>query len=342
MVDRSGQALVMDFGMAYHHGEQRLTDEGAVLGTLAYLSPEQARGLPTDPRSDIYALGLCSTRCSPAAARPATAVSLPLALRDAGERCPPPSRFAPEVPARSTRSSCAASSATPRAASPPRSRSSRRSATRPPPPLRAWRAPLPARWLRKAWPLVAAEPAAAAASVAAWWWWREAGGGPTPSPVVVLLPPLANVGSDPGDEYLGVGIADSLITHLAGLPSVTVVSRSATLESGRRLSGTRALPRDLGVTYVVNGVWQRADNRIRVTLFPVRPVHLLPWGARSKAPSTASSRCSAASPRTSAKAAPTLTRAAREPLARPPAASMDAYADYSKARAPPGAARRAR
>ena len=58
MVDRSGHALVMDFGMAYHPGADKLTGAGAVLGTLAYLSPEHARGQPTDARSDIYAVGL--------------------------------------------------------------------------------------------------------------------------------------------------------------------------------------------------------------------------------------------------------------------------------------------
>src|SRR5687768_14773514 len=39
MIGRNGQALVMDFGMAYQHGDQRLTDAGVVLGTMAYLSP---------------------------------------------------------------------------------------------------------------------------------------------------------------------------------------------------------------------------------------------------------------------------------------------------------------
>jgi serine/threonine-protein kinase len=98
MIGRSGQALVMDFGMAYQFGDQRLTDAGVVLGTMAYLSPEQARGLATDPRSDVYAVGLMLYEMLTGRRPPGDGVALPLALREAGERCPPPSRFAPEVP----------------------------------------------------------------------------------------------------------------------------------------------------------------------------------------------------------------------------------------------------
>jgi len=97
MIGHSGQALVMDFGMAYQHGDQRLTDAGVVLGTMAYLSPEQARGQPTDPRSDVYAVGLMLYEMVTGRRPPGDGVALPLALREPGERCPPPSRFAPEV-----------------------------------------------------------------------------------------------------------------------------------------------------------------------------------------------------------------------------------------------------
>ena len=87
----------MDFGMAYQHGDQRLTDAGVVLGTMAYLSPEQARGQTTDPRSDVYAVGLMLYEMLTGRRPPGDGIALPLALRESGERCPPPSRFAPEV-----------------------------------------------------------------------------------------------------------------------------------------------------------------------------------------------------------------------------------------------------
>jgi len=59
MLDRSGRVRVMDFGIAKPAGEE--TADGAsgyVLGSPEYMSPEQARGRPADPRSDLYALGV--------------------------------------------------------------------------------------------------------------------------------------------------------------------------------------------------------------------------------------------------------------------------------------------
>src|SRR3990172_7810251 len=44
MLDRSGRVVVMDFGLAYHPREDQVTARGEVLGTLAYLAPEQAPG----------------------------------------------------------------------------------------------------------------------------------------------------------------------------------------------------------------------------------------------------------------------------------------------------------
>lgn len=48
---------IVDFSVA-HHANDQLTRVGSVIGTPRYMSPEQARGLPVDERSDIYAIGV--------------------------------------------------------------------------------------------------------------------------------------------------------------------------------------------------------------------------------------------------------------------------------------------
>lgn len=60
-------ARVLDFGLAFiaggDDGQGRLTQEGVVTGTPAYLSPEQARGESVGPATDIYALGCTLFEC---------------------------------------------------------------------------------------------------------------------------------------------------------------------------------------------------------------------------------------------------------------------------------------
>jgi len=58
MIDLNGRLKIMDFGLARLRGGSGITKTGASLGTLSYMSPEQAQGLPADLRSDIWSLGI--------------------------------------------------------------------------------------------------------------------------------------------------------------------------------------------------------------------------------------------------------------------------------------------
>jgi len=58
MVQASGGAKIMDFGSAHLASDGGTTAQGSVVGTLGYMSPEQARGRRLDSRSDIYSLGI--------------------------------------------------------------------------------------------------------------------------------------------------------------------------------------------------------------------------------------------------------------------------------------------
>jgi len=58
MRDKAGRVVVMDFGLARSLGETGMTQTGAIVGTLEYMSPEQALGSTLDQRSDIFSVGL--------------------------------------------------------------------------------------------------------------------------------------------------------------------------------------------------------------------------------------------------------------------------------------------
>ncbi|MGD8538872.1 MAG: protein kinase [Candidatus Aminicenantes bacterium] len=58
MIDRDGNARIMDFGIAASHEVKEISDSRIMLGTPHYMSPEQVSGKPTDRRSDIYSLGI--------------------------------------------------------------------------------------------------------------------------------------------------------------------------------------------------------------------------------------------------------------------------------------------
>jgi predicted Ser/Thr protein kinase len=52
-----GRVKILDFGLARAAADQQLTQTGAIVGTPAFMSPEQARGQPADHRSDLFSLG---------------------------------------------------------------------------------------------------------------------------------------------------------------------------------------------------------------------------------------------------------------------------------------------
>ncbi|NWG14725.1 MAG: protein kinase [Acidobacteria bacterium] len=62
LLSEDGRAKVLDFGLATlaseEEGGERLTRDGAVVGTIAYMSPEQAQGEDLDPRTDLWSLGV--------------------------------------------------------------------------------------------------------------------------------------------------------------------------------------------------------------------------------------------------------------------------------------------
>ena len=99
-VTEEGNIKIMDFGLAIpvEGGQKRLTAMGSIIGTPAYLSPEQAQGKPLSPVTDIYSLGVVLYEMI-TGQLPFDADDIAsILLQQVNKPAVPPSEFVPELP----------------------------------------------------------------------------------------------------------------------------------------------------------------------------------------------------------------------------------------------------
>ncbi len=100
LFDEEGRAKLADFGIArMAAGEGTLTEAGTVLGTAAYISPEQASGMPATPASDVYSFGVLLFRMLTGALPFAADDPLGLVLQHCDEPAPLVTDVRPDAPA---------------------------------------------------------------------------------------------------------------------------------------------------------------------------------------------------------------------------------------------------
>jgi serine/threonine protein kinase len=99
LIDESGNCLLTDFGLArMTSAEDRLTTSGAIMGTPAYMSPEQGTGSATDQRSDIYSLGIILYEMLTGRVPYTAETPIAVVFKHVQDPLPSPRKFNPSLP----------------------------------------------------------------------------------------------------------------------------------------------------------------------------------------------------------------------------------------------------
>lgn len=165
---------------------------------------------------------------------------------------------------------------------------------------------------------------------------EEEGPAPDPGAAVSSLAilPFEPLSADPEDAYLGLGLADALITRLSSLPPLTVRPTSAV----RRYTGADRDPlaagRDLKVDAVLDATWKRSGGRLRLSVQLLGMGEAAPlWAAQLDADDTELFALEdSLSRRLAEELRLRLTQQQRARLARPNTRSPEAYQAYARGR----------
>jgi serine/threonine-protein kinase len=232
----AGHAIVADFGVARAvsaAAESGLTQTGMLLGTPAYMSPEQAGGESLDARSDVYALGCVLYEML--VGQPPFPGASPVALLVA--RC---TSAAPTIRSSGVSVPAAVEHLVARALAQYREHRFQSAA-------------------ELALALGAAEQ-------------ELAYGTPTPGstqPVsrvaALAVLPFVNMTADPDNEFFSDGITEELINALTRVKGLRVTSRTSAFAYKGRDLDVREIGQKLNVTAVLEGSVRRAGNRLRVS-----------------------------------------------------------------------------
>ncbi len=269
-VTTDGRVKVLDFGLAKltHSGLDagpeartvtRDTEPGTVLGTVDYMSPEQARGETADARSDVFSFGVVLYEML-SGRRPfhrGTATETMAAiLRDDPPTLSAASRDIPAGLERVLRR-CLEKRSGERFESTRDLALALEAVSESP-------APAPAARRRRAlwW---AAAGLAAVLAVSAGVAWRVRSPPPTAGIPSIAVLPLQNLSREPSQDYFADGMTEALITDLAKVGGLRVISRTSVMRYKGTSKGIPEIARELNVSAVLEGSVQQSGDRVRIT-----------------------------------------------------------------------------
>ena len=250
-VTHRGDAKILDFGVAriqpasvedvQTEAAEFVTHAGGVIGTVAYMSPEQARGEPLDSRTDLFSLGVVFYEMMTgrlAFPGPTTAVIFNRILTGVVE---PVTSVNPVLPK-------ALDTLFARLLAKERERRHSN-----------------ARELRGDLQALQRAPQATAASS------RPTHERAGDKPSIVVLP-FENLSADPDNEYFSDGLTDEIITDLSQIRTLRVISRNSSMQLKGAGKDLKALVSELTVRFVLSGSVRRSGSAVRITTQLVDPV----------------------------------------------------------------------
>jgi eukaryotic-like serine/threonine-protein kinase len=250
-VTTRGDAKILDFGVAriqhavvedvQTEAADFITYGGGVIGTVAYMSPEQARGESLDATTDLFSLGVVlyeMTTGRMAFPGPTTAVIFNRILSSAVD---PATAVNPALPK-------ALDALFARLLAKERDR--RYSS---------------ARELRADLQALKREPPSTVGQS------RPAPEAPADKPSIVVLP-FENLSADPDNEFFSDGLTDEIITDLSQIRTLRVISRNSSMQLKGARKDLKALATELGVRYVLSGSVRKSASAVRITAQLVDPV----------------------------------------------------------------------
>jgi eukaryotic-like serine/threonine-protein kinase len=277
MIDKGGNAKIMDFGIARSMREKGITGPSVLIGTPEYMSPEQAEAKEVDQRSDIYSLGIILYEMATGHVPFEGDTPLSIAMKHKGEAPKNPKQFNPHIPDdlagvilkclekdRSQRYQTASDVR----AELERIEKGLPTAER----VAPERKPFTSKQITVSFPLkkliipVAAILTLAVIGIALIKFLpKKAALPPAPPQRSIAVLPFENYSDSKEDEYFSDGITEDITTQLSKISELQVCSRTSAMMYKKTTKGIREIGKELGVAAVLEGSVRRAANAVRIT-----------------------------------------------------------------------------